>query len=139
MKIKDILAQDKVTLSFEVFPPKTNLNYESVEKATTEIAVEFDGDDAKSLTLTSTTEFDSSSKDIMDEYESLLNDTVEEYKNDGYITSLERDGDSIIYYTASKQIEDMSEEERETFGIESSMTTYDTYKNGFEEMVYTCE
>ncbi|CVI70283.1 5,10-methylenetetrahydrofolate reductase [Clostridiales bacterium CHKCI001] len=38
MKIKDILAQDKVTLSFEVFPPKTNLNYESVEKATTEIA-----------------------------------------------------------------------------------------------------
>ena len=108
-------------------------------KATTEIAVEFDGDDAKSLTLTSTTEFDSSSKDIMDEYESLLNDTVEEYKNDGYITSLERDGDSIIYYTASKQIEDMSEEERETFGIESSMTTYDTYKNGFEEMGYTCE
>src|SRR5699024_4952249 len=38
MKIKDILAQDKVTLSFEVFPPKTNLNYESVEKATKEIA-----------------------------------------------------------------------------------------------------
>lgn len=38
MKIRDILAQDKVTLSFEVFPPKTSLNYDSVEKATTEIA-----------------------------------------------------------------------------------------------------
>ncbi len=38
MKIRDILAQDKVTLSFEVFPPKTSHNYESVEKATTEIA-----------------------------------------------------------------------------------------------------
>ncbi len=38
MKIRDILAQDKVTLSFEVFPPKTSDNYQSVEEATTKIA-----------------------------------------------------------------------------------------------------
>lgn len=38
MKIIDILSQDKVTLSFEVFPPKTSDSYESVAKATEEIA-----------------------------------------------------------------------------------------------------
>ena len=32
MKIKDILGQGKPTLSFEVFPPKTEDKYESVEK-----------------------------------------------------------------------------------------------------------
>ena len=38
MKIIDKLKQDKVTLSFEVFPPKTSGTYESVAKATQEIA-----------------------------------------------------------------------------------------------------
>ena len=38
MKIRDILAEGKPTLSFEVFPPKTAGNYESVEKAALEIA-----------------------------------------------------------------------------------------------------
>ena len=38
MKIKEILAQGKPTLSFEVFPPKTEAAYESVEKAAGEIA-----------------------------------------------------------------------------------------------------
>ncbi len=38
MKISDILKQDKVTLSFEVFPPKTDLGYASVAHATQEIA-----------------------------------------------------------------------------------------------------
>jgi len=38
MKIRDILAQGKPTLSFEVFPPKTEANYESVDKAAREIA-----------------------------------------------------------------------------------------------------
>lgn len=38
MKIKDILAQGKPTLSFEVFPPKTEDKYESVETAALEIA-----------------------------------------------------------------------------------------------------
>ena len=38
MKISDILKQDKVTLSFEVFPPKTSSSYESVAHATQEIA-----------------------------------------------------------------------------------------------------
>ena len=37
MKIKDILAEGRPTLSFEVFPPKTEANYESVEKAALEI------------------------------------------------------------------------------------------------------
>lgn len=38
MKISEILKQDKVTLSFEVFPPKTSSSYESVARATQEIA-----------------------------------------------------------------------------------------------------
>ena len=38
MKIKEILDQGKPTLSFEVFPPKTEAAYESVEKAAGEIA-----------------------------------------------------------------------------------------------------
>lgn len=38
MKIKDILEQGKPTLSFEVFPPKTEDKYESVERAAVEIA-----------------------------------------------------------------------------------------------------
>lgn len=38
MKIRDILGKGKPTLSFEVFPPKTEDKYESVEKAAMEIA-----------------------------------------------------------------------------------------------------
>lgn len=38
MKIKDILGQGRPTLSFEVFPPKTEDKYESVEQAAVEIA-----------------------------------------------------------------------------------------------------
>ena len=38
MKIRDILGKGKPTLSFEVFPPKTEDKYESVEKAAIEIA-----------------------------------------------------------------------------------------------------
>ena len=38
MKIRDILAEGKPTLSFEVFPPKTADNYESVEAAALKIA-----------------------------------------------------------------------------------------------------
>ena len=38
MKIKDILAQDKPVLSFEVFPPKEESGFESVEAAAFEIA-----------------------------------------------------------------------------------------------------
>ena len=38
MKIKDILAEGRPTLSFEVFPPKTVDAYESVEKAASKIA-----------------------------------------------------------------------------------------------------
>ena len=38
MKIIDIMRQDRPTLSFEVFPPKTSASYQSVERATREIA-----------------------------------------------------------------------------------------------------
>lgn len=38
MKIRDILGQGKPTISFEVFPPKTAENYESVKTAALEIA-----------------------------------------------------------------------------------------------------
>ena len=38
MKISDIVGQGKPTLSFEVFPPKTNSDYEKVREATEEIA-----------------------------------------------------------------------------------------------------
>lgn len=38
MKISDLLAENKYSISFEVFPPKTQDNYETVEKATREIA-----------------------------------------------------------------------------------------------------
>ena len=38
MKIIDILTQDKIALSFEVFPPKTQMGFESVKQATEEIA-----------------------------------------------------------------------------------------------------
>ena len=38
MKIRDILTSDRVTLSFEVFPPKTDTNYEQVERAAYNVA-----------------------------------------------------------------------------------------------------
>ena len=38
MKIKDILKEEKVHISFEVFPPKTDAGYESVLRATEKIA-----------------------------------------------------------------------------------------------------
>ena len=38
MKLRDLLKEERITLSFEVFPPKTSDSYASVEKATTEIA-----------------------------------------------------------------------------------------------------
>jgi methylenetetrahydrofolate reductase (NADPH) len=38
MKIRDIIKEKEVTLSFEVFPPKTDAGYEAVEKAAAEIA-----------------------------------------------------------------------------------------------------
>ncbi len=38
MKIRDIVGRGKPTLSFEVFPPKTNSDYEKVRVATEEIA-----------------------------------------------------------------------------------------------------
>lgn len=38
MKIKDILKNEKFSLSFEVFPPKTDTAFQSVESAVTEIA-----------------------------------------------------------------------------------------------------
>lgn len=39
MKIIDIIKAEKPSLSFEVFPPKTNDTFESVKKATEEIAL----------------------------------------------------------------------------------------------------
>ena len=38
MKISDILRKDKTTISFEVFPPKTTANFESVKKAALGVA-----------------------------------------------------------------------------------------------------
>lgn len=38
MKISELLAQDKLMMSFEVFPPKTDTAFENVKKATEEIA-----------------------------------------------------------------------------------------------------
>ena len=38
MKISDILREDKTTISFEVFPPKTTANSESVKKAALGVA-----------------------------------------------------------------------------------------------------
>ncbi len=38
MKLSEILKQDKFCLSFEVFPPKTDSNFDSVKHATEEIA-----------------------------------------------------------------------------------------------------
>ena len=38
MKIRDLLNKDKLSLSFEVFPPKTNTAFESVKTATEKIA-----------------------------------------------------------------------------------------------------
>ncbi|MBR5505387.1 MAG: methylenetetrahydrofolate reductase, partial [Clostridia bacterium] len=38
MKIIDIINQDSLSLSFEVFPPKTETSFESVKHATEEIA-----------------------------------------------------------------------------------------------------
>lgn len=38
MKIIDLLTENKLTISFEVFPPKTETNFESVKQATEEIA-----------------------------------------------------------------------------------------------------
>lgn len=38
MKVSSIFKTDKITISFEVFPPKTTSNYESVEKAALGVA-----------------------------------------------------------------------------------------------------
>ncbi|MCQ2265612.1 MAG: methylenetetrahydrofolate reductase, partial [Bacteroidales bacterium] len=38
MKITDVLKQEKLLLSFEVFPPKTDSAFDSVKTATEEIA-----------------------------------------------------------------------------------------------------
>lgn len=38
MKIIDLLTKDKLSLSFEVFPPKTETGFESIKSATEEIA-----------------------------------------------------------------------------------------------------
>ena len=38
MKIIDILKQDKMSLSFEVFPPKKETSFENVKAATESIA-----------------------------------------------------------------------------------------------------
>ena len=38
MKLTDILSSPKLSLSFEVFPPKTDTAFESVKHATEEIA-----------------------------------------------------------------------------------------------------
>ena len=38
MKIRDLITQDKATLSFEVFPPKKDTDFAQVEAAATQIA-----------------------------------------------------------------------------------------------------
>ena len=38
MKISEILSKDRLTLSFEVFPPKTDASFDSIKAATEEIA-----------------------------------------------------------------------------------------------------
>ena len=38
MKIRDLIAEDRLTMSIEVFPPKTDTAFESVKTATEEIA-----------------------------------------------------------------------------------------------------
>ena len=38
MRIIDLLTKDTLSLSFEVFPPKTESSFESVKNATEEIA-----------------------------------------------------------------------------------------------------
>ena len=38
MKLSELLKQDKLSLSFEVFPPKTETGFDSVKTATEEIA-----------------------------------------------------------------------------------------------------
>ena len=38
MKLSELLMQDKLSLSFEVFPPKTDTTFESVKEATEAIA-----------------------------------------------------------------------------------------------------
>jgi len=38
MKIKDILKEEKLSISFEVFPPKTDASFESIKTAVNEIA-----------------------------------------------------------------------------------------------------
>lgn len=38
MKIKDLLREEKLSLSFEVFPPKSETSFDSVKRATEEIA-----------------------------------------------------------------------------------------------------
>jgi len=38
MKLRDILGKDTITLSFEVFPPKADTDFESVKKAAYEVA-----------------------------------------------------------------------------------------------------
>ena len=38
MKIIDLLKSDKVTVSFEVFPPRSEANYESIYNAAMNVA-----------------------------------------------------------------------------------------------------
>jgi methylenetetrahydrofolate reductase (NADPH) len=38
MKITELLSKDRFSLSFEVFPPKNDTSFESVKKATEDIA-----------------------------------------------------------------------------------------------------
>ena len=38
MKLSELLKQNKLSLSFEVFPPKTDTAFESVKRATEQIA-----------------------------------------------------------------------------------------------------